>query len=859
MRIARVLSVAFFVALLPTGARAAGAVARLSSDTTPLSYDLHVQPVAGPNDNWGAGPDGLTVAGSETIVVRTTRDLDAIVMNQSRIDVRDASIDGDRAIATADEPIQQLRLQTLRPLATGEHTIRLTFVARSPNPGFKAYGDTAPLLATLFETSLARGVFPCFDEPQFRARFTLHVRAPSAWTVISNMPLDSRTSQGDGTDVHDFAPTPPMPVYLLTFDMGAYAHVDGSATNVPIRVFVRPGKEPQARAILADAEKLLPFYEAFFGTAYPLPKLDIVVVPAGEPTALEGWGAITEYDETLAFGAMDGGGIDGRLHAAEAVAHEMAHQWAGDLVDMRWWRDTFVAEGFAQFSQQRAMATLFPDLHSWISDDRQLEPILTNGVGRRSVPVITDVATDLDDDDAVPFSLATYLKGAAVLRQWQLFTGEGAFETSIAAYLSAHAYGSATFEDFWASFPQAHGSDFGASWLKQIGFPLVNVDVECMGGRSAVTLDQQAYVTDPRVSPSYRSQRWPILLQIDIAGDVHTVLTNPQPHSTFDFPGCGIVSIDSAFRPYARIRYSGDAAAVLGVRPLRERTRLLRDDAAMREGGYLPARDYLDAISSPHLLEDVDLDAIGTTAQQLDEIHDVLRGSPLATSIAGMERTLLVPPLSARPLDGYANEFDARGVKLSLYALANAGDPNFGDAARALFFASAAMPPKADASGVEFGIAAAAGIGASRADVVHVESIVRDNKLLGTGPFFLEHVSDDSLVPGILNEARGDPRIAGGSFSFFLFTTGSMHPKVAYAYLQEHMLAILAGIPAADRAGVISNGAARSLWSAVPANHLIALLKRTFPKDPAAVAQAAAEIKRHWTERRALERQLTAH
>jgi aminopeptidase N len=857
MRIAGVLSVAFFAALFPAGAAAANAIARLSNDAAPVSYDLHIQPVPGPNDNWYTGPGGLKVLGTETIVVQTARDLDAIVMNQSHIEVHKASIDGETATSTIDQTLQQLRLQTAHRLAAGRHTVELAFTATSPNPGFQTYGGDARVLATLFEESLARGSFPCFDEPQFRARFTLHVRVPSAWTVVSNMPESARRPEADGTDVHDFAPTPPMPVYLLTFDMGVLAHVDGSAETVPVRVFVRPGKEAQARVMLADAERLLPYYEAFFATPYPLPKLDFVVVPDFEDTALEGWGAITSYSEEDAFGDQMGGGVDGRREAVEVVAHEMAHQWVGDLVDMAWWRDTFVAEGLAEFSQQRAMATLFPELTSWASDDRQLEFILDGGVGPKTKPVVSPVATDLDEDDGVPFGGATYLKGATIVRQWQRLIGEPAFKTAIASYLAAHAYGSATFEDFWSAFSDPRAPAYGDAWFKHFGFPLVTIDVECIGGRSSVELDQQPYVSDPHVAASYRRQRWPMLLEIDVAGKNHAVLASAVARNSFDFPGCGIVSIDSDFRPYARVRYSGDAAAALGVRPLRERERVFRDYAAMREDGYLDVRDYLEAVASPRAFDGIELDVVGTTAVQLDEIHDVLRGSPLAPSIVEAERTLIIPTMANRSFDEYASSFDSRGIGRSLLALANGGDLTLSETARVLYFKDATSPKLAPLNS-QYGIASLAGVGAGKPDVDRVEALLRSDKLGGTGPLFLEHVRDEALVPGILDAARREPRVAGGTFADFLFATGTMHPKIAYAYLQSHLHDILAAVAPAQRASVIADGSAASLWSAVPAEALVRFLKQTFPDNRVTVARAAAEIERHWSERRALERELIA-
>jgi aminopeptidase N len=825
------------------------AVARLSGDAVPISYDLRIRPFAGPNGNWSA----LRVDGTETILVRTTRDLDDVVMNASHASIREASIDGEPAVATLDQGRQQLSLRATRHLLRGEHTIRIVFESAAPGPGFRSFGFSEPALATIFEQSKARAVFPCFDEPQFRATFTLHVRAPSRWDVVSNMPAIARTPQSDGADSFDFQPTPPMPVYLLTFDMGVFAHVDGHAGATPIRVFVRPGKEPQAAVVLADAERLLPYYERFFATRYPLPKLDIVVVNGGFETALEGWGAITSYAEDQTFGDELSGGRAGRLLAVQIVAHEMAHQWVGDLVTMRWWRDTFVAEGLAEFAQQRAVADLFPELDSWVDDDRDAERILAGGVAAGGHAVVADIATDLDDDDAVAFSGAVYEKGAAVVRQWQRAIGDAAFQPAMAGYLRAYAYGSASVEDFWSAFPDARSLAYGNAWLKRQGFPLVDLDATCAAGRTTVALEQRAYVTDPRMGTYYRRRLWPILLQIDVAGHDYSELARAQRRSTFTFPGCGIAAIDADFRPYARIRYGGDAAAALGVRPVRERNRIFYDYAALHDDGYLTTRDYLDAVASPQAFAGLGLAVTGTTATQLDQVRAALTGSPIEKQLVAIERSILIPALDAHPLDERIAPADRHGALRSLFALAAAGDSTFSIEARALFFKYAQTQWPNDIYDLQYGVAEAGGVTASGSDVERVERLLRDGAISQTGQLFLENVRDEMLLPAILRNARTDARVAGSPFTDFLFATGFHRPRFVYAYVRAHLREVRATVVPTQQAYVICQGVAANLWSAAPPAEIERFLRAAFPADAAITAKAAAQVREHWAHRRALE------
>jgi Peptidase family M1 domain/Peptidase M1 N-terminal domain len=827
-------------------------VARLSGDTVPISYDLHVEPVFDPT-KWRTS---MLIDGSETIRVTTTRDLDDIVLNASHTSIHEATIDGQAAVATLDETRQQLTLHAAHRLSHGEHTILLAFKSEKPGDGFRQYGLNPPALATMFEPSMARGVFPCFDEPQFKAAFTVHVRAPSTWDVVSNMPQASRTPQGDGTDSFDFQPTPPMPVYLLTFDMGVFAHADGRAGATPIRVYVSPGKEAQAAVILADAQRLLPFYEGFFATRYPLPKLDIVVVNNGYETALEGWGAITVYAQDEAFGEQMGGGTAGRLYAIQVVAHEMAHQWVGDLVTMRWWRDTFVAEGLAEFSQQRAVSELFPEMRSWADDDRDVEYILARGTTAGRKAVVSDVPTDLNDDDDRMFDGAVYDKGAAVVRQWQSIVGEDAFQSGIAGYLKTHAYGSATFEEFWTAFPDARSLSYAQAWLTRPGFPLVDLDALCSGGRTTVTLEQRAYVTDWHSGASYRSQVWPLLLQMNVAGVEYTRFAPARHRSVYTLPGCGIVSIDAAFRPYARIRYERDAAVALGVRPERERTRTFYDDAAMHRDGYLNTRDYLAAVASPQAFSGLDFAVTGATATELDGIREALTGSPLQQRVVTVEQSILVPALGAHPLDEPGSSLEEQGALRALFTLAAAGDPTFSSAGRALFFkyASGWTNRLYD---VQWGSAAVAGITATQSDVDRVEALLRTGQVRQTGQLFLENVRDEKLLPGILADARSDPRISGGSFTYFLFAVGSHSPRFVFAYLRTHLHEVRASVPPTQQAYAICGGIAATLWSAASPAEAARFMHAAFPADDAIARNALARIHASWTRRSALEDELS--
>ncbi|GEM_PF-3739504 len=592
------LALAVLVLATSGAAPASPQRARLGDEVVPLAYDLTVAPNVAT----------MRTAGSETLDVRVRRPVSALVLNGRALRVSRAAIDGRPARVELLPAIDQLRLSNGSALTPGRHrvTLRFTGAISGTSPAGLFYDVGAPNVVSLFEPSSARTVFPCFDEPAFRASFTLHVRAPPAWTVISNMPLEAKsTAGGDGLVQSDFSPSPPMSAYQLTIDAGVFAAVAGVAGTVPIRVFVQPGREAQARTMLADAERLLPFYARLFGRSFPLPKLDFVVVPGALQTAFEGWGAITFYNEDEPFGAQFGGGERGRRLAAEMVAHEIAHQWAGDLVTMRWWRDTFVAEALAQFSERAAMTALFPELQPWRDEDRDVWSIMSRGVRPGSRAAIQPILTDLDRDDMVVFNQATYDKGAAAIGGWRDAVGEPVFRAGLQRYIGRFAGGSATFEQFWDALGGADGVAYGRSWLVQRGFPVIDVRTSCRGGRRSVTVAQTPFVSDPLIDAGYRAQRWivPIVIR-DGTQERRIVLRTAR--ASVEFAACGTLEVSPGRRPYFVVRYDDAEYAALAARAAalapRDRDRLYRDATLLHSAGALadePYRALTNALGAP--------------------------------------------------------------------------------------------------------------------------------------------------------------------------------------------------------------------------------------------------------------------
>lgn len=837
-------------AAAPRPAVATPRAARLAGDVLPVAYDLTL----------GLDVETMRTSGEETIDVRAVRPVAAIALNARQIDLHDVTVDGAPAHSESLPAIEQILIRTGAPIAAGRHRVVLRFGSAihdggEPSGLFVSAGEEAGFVTGLFEPSRARALFPCFDEPAFRAPITLHVRAPSKWTVVSNMPLLARNPLAGGLAQNDFEPTPPMPVYMLTLDAGVLEHVDGSAANVPIRVFTAPGQEDHARTMLADAERLLPFYESYFGTPFPLPKLDLVVAPGGLQTAFEGWGAITFYSEATPFG-LEFPGEQGRRAAVEVLAHEMAHQWTGDLVTMRWWRDTFVSEGLAQFAQRTSTSAVFPELRTWLDDDRAVGSLLANPVGPRSKPVLTEIRGDLQDEDFEVFSPATYEKGASVVEGWRSAIGDEAFRARLRAYLRRFAYGSATFEDFWDVMGGAGGLAYGRSWLAQRGFPLVDVRAGCARGGTLVELAQRPFVSDPHVDPSYRAQRWIVPVELAV-GTRMRELTLSGPRASAWYPGCDHVAVNRGKRPYYAVRFADAAYGQSVPQPEaseRDRAREYRDAALLHANGALRDLPYLRLIRTAR--EPLEPSVWVALANEYGRMDRLVRGAPEARTLVLMQRDALLPIALRYGRIGSAARGPFQLGARSALALAEAGDPLAGSAYRDDYdlVTSGKVGGNFQAAYVTPLVAAAA---ATPADVDRAEVQLRalDPASPMTPPqeLFIENVGDESLASRVLDDAMRDRHLlAGNTRLAFVGAIGARHPALGYAYLRAHARDLARGLPPTQQAWSIASIVANALWPAAPAAETETFLRARFPSDRATVREAGMTIRRNWAQRRSL-------
>jgi aminopeptidase N len=482
---------------------------KLPKTVVPTHYAIELKPDL----------DTLVIVGSEVVDIEVAKPTDVITLNAVNTSVEAAVIDDDAAAAGAiafDAGAQTLTLTFPRMIAPGSHRLRIGFTAHVNKFGRGLYIVDYPtdagrkrMISTHLEPADARRIFPCWDEPSFKASFALTVMVPQDFLAVSNMPIAREDPGGDGLRRVGFEPTPKMSSYLFVLTAGELERSAGDPDGVSIGVVTTRGKSAQGRYALDSAIGLLKYYNDYFGVKYPLPKLDLIAVPGGFGGAMENWGGITFFESHLLFDPQSNPPA-ARRGIFIVLAHEMAHQWFGDLVTMQWWDNLWLNEGFASWMQAKAADQFNPDWEVWLNSSDAKQSAMTADAKRTTHPIQQPV-TDESEAMAV-FDGITYIKGQAFIRMLENYLGEETFRAGIRRYMQAHAFSNATTADLWQALEAASGQPvaaIAAAFTEQAGVPLIVANVTCDDGQRHIALRQERFtIHDPDAAPG----RWKVPL-----------------------------------------------------------------------------------------------------------------------------------------------------------------------------------------------------------------------------------------------------------------------------------------------------------------------------------------------------------
>jgi aminopeptidase N len=595
-------------ALLIAGALSPTAVAQTSQrqwfegQPTPLRYEISVTP----------NVEAATFAGEARITIETTEALPSVTMNALGLTISRATIDNSNVQFATNEEAQTLTLTPRRPLRAGRHTIRITYAGIIQDEAYGLFrveyqdnGQTKRALATQFEPGDARRLAPMWDQPNRRAVFSMTVTAPADQMVISNMPVERAQRVSGGLTRTRFADTPSMPSYLLFLAMGDFERVTTNVDGVELGVVVRRGQTHRTGEALRAGEQSLRYFTEYFGIRYPLPKLDMIGVPgAGGFGAMENWGAILYFDQYL---LVD----EDRSSAAERqtvfgiVAHEIAHQWFGNLVTMMWWDDLWLNEGFASWMAAKATESVHPDWEPWMGqliDGTSTAMALDARTGTH--PVVQTVNT-LDEAN-LAFDTITYEKGLAVIRMLEAYVGEEDFRRGVRDYLNSRLYGNAQTEDLWRAIQAASGQpvlEIARSFTRQPGYPVIaatGADCRRANASTTITLTQRRFAMD---EASRTAEHWPVPVVARRLGQepVRAVLPTDAETTMNVGPACGPYLVNAGQTGFFRVLYDranlSQLTADFANLEDEDRLGLLLDYWAFGRSGDAPFTDYLELVN----------------------------------------------------------------------------------------------------------------------------------------------------------------------------------------------------------------------------------------------------------------------
>lgn len=457
--------------------------------------------------------DGIVTVTGKTVPGHTT-----IGVHAKDLDIQSVTLDGKEASFEAGENDE---LVISHPdLTEGGHVVVIAFSGTITDAMHGLYpcyyehdGDKKELLATQFESHHAREAFPCIDEPEAKATFDVTLTTEPDIIVLGNMPIARQTKEDDRL-VTTFETTPRMSTYLVAWVAGELHKASATTkSGVEVNIWATPAQPAASLTFALDiATRTIDFFDDYFGTPYPLKKSDHVALPDFSSGAMENWGLIT-YREIALLADPATTSVSSKHYVATVIAHELSHQWFGNLVTMRWWNNLWLNESFATLMEYVAVDALQPDWNVWL-DFATNESILA--LRRDSIDGVQSVQVDVHHPDEISTlfdGAIVYAKGARLLRMLQHYLGHDAFQAGLKDYFKQFAYGNTEADDLWHALENASGkqvSELMTTWISQPGYPVVSVSEQ----DGQIRLTQEQFFTGPHAS----SERlWPIPLNASSA------------------------------------------------------------------------------------------------------------------------------------------------------------------------------------------------------------------------------------------------------------------------------------------------------------------------------------------------------
>jgi tricorn protease interacting factor F2/3 len=602
-------------------------------DVIPINYKLTFEPDL----------KKFTFGGSETISADCKKSTNLITLDCAEIKITSCQVKSQgkiiKSVPKIIEKNEELQIK-LSEKIKGKVTIDLEFqgILNDRLLGFyrSQYiqnGKTKYLATTQFEAADARRAFPCWDEPEAKATFDISIIADNKFTAISNMPVQSKKKNGSKT-TYTFSKTPIVSTYLIYLGVGEFEYLTGKVGKILIRVVTTKGNKSKGKFSLELGKKLLTSYEKYFGIKYPLPKLDLIAVPDFAAGAMENWGAIT-FRETILLYDPKTSSTRTKQFIAEVISHEIAHQWFGNLVTMKWWNDLWLNESFATFMATKFVDKFYPEWDLW---NQFVEDAMNVAMGLDSLKTThpIDVKVNSPAEIREIFDAISYDKGGCVLRMLEHYVGEPNFQKGLKKYLSDFKYQNAKGQDLWDAIGRASKmpvSSMVNTWLKQPGFPLVEINQD----GNSLKLKQKRYLLEP--DKKFSKGLWSIPLSLGLESEISKKLFSKKsmsvklPKNTLGFVA------NYGRKGFYRVKY--DEGILLDLKmfvdekriPAIDRWAIQNDLFSLCVSGDEQVRNYLD-FSDAYFDEDSYLASVNV-AHNLASLYFRAFDEPFAEEIRG--------------------------------------------------------------------------------------------------------------------------------------------------------------------------------------------------------------------------------
>lgn len=575
---------------------------RLSSDVIPIKYDIKLHPDL----------ENFTFTGTEIITLNLLKDTKEITLHSKDINIETVRLDKEfTKKITYNQKAETATFIFDKKITKGRHTLTITFagILNDQMRGFykSSYiyeGKVHNIATTQFEATDARRAFPCFDEPAKKAVFHVSLVIPKGKTAISNTLPISKIEHEAGFEIIKFAPSPKMSTYLLAFIVGDFEYIEKkSKRGVIVRVYTPKGKKHQAKFSLDVTVKVLDFYEKYFDIPYPLNTLDMIAIPDFSAGAMENWGAITYRESMLLIDEKESSEIS-KQWVALVIAHELAHQWFGNLVTMEWWTDLWLNEGFASYIEFLAVDKIYPKMNIWDQFMTHEHGVALRLDGLLSTHPI-EVEVHHPDEIGEIFDEVSYSKGSSIIRMLASYLGEEDFRDGLRYYLKKHSYKNTETIHLWQAFEKISKKPVAKmmqNWTRHGGFPLIKASLDTPNTKLQIT--QERFFVSPISKKKVKDNTiWNVPLTINSNNkEEKTLLTSKI--TELGSPTTKWMKINSGESGFYRTSYNKEllerlSSPILEKKlPPLDRLGIIRDLFALAEAGIIPTTEVLEFLSA---------------------------------------------------------------------------------------------------------------------------------------------------------------------------------------------------------------------------------------------------------------------